>query len=293
MSVSAANAQPADEQARKDEARALAERGDGELEAKKYAEAEATFKRAIELVDAPTLHVRLARALVGLGRFVEAAAAYTRVVETDLGPKPRDAFVEAVAQAKEELAAVKKRIAIVHVGAPPGSGPPRVDGREVHANGDVEVDPGKHEITADGAVPRSIEVAEGERVSVDLVAEGVPFPFRTTSTPVFILAGLGLFSLGLGAGYGIDAIAQKSDLDAACGANGVCPPEFRSLHDAYVTSGIVSTTAIVVGGTALLTGVIVFAVGKPLRHGAPAPDGAEAPVAISIGPAGASARLTW
>lgn len=286
-------AQPMTDQARKDQARALAERGDGELEAKKFVEAEATFKEAIALVDAPTLHVRLARALVGQRKFVEALRVYRAVATTDLGANPPPPFVDAVDEAKREADALKKRVPVIRVRTVPAksSGAARVDGNDVRAGEDVEVDPGTHAVTANGAAPASIEIVEGERRDVDLVEDSVPFPWRTTSTPTFILAGIGLFALGLGTGYGIDAIASKKQLDDACGQDGLCPSEFRSLHDDYVTSSIVSTTSIVVGGAAILTGVIVFAIGKPLSASAGSSD-ASSP-SVAVGPTGASVRVPW
>lgn len=266
-------------------------RGDSELDAGKFTEAESTFREALALVDAPTLRVRLARALVGQGRLVEARRAYLEVAGADLGPKPPGPFVEAVAEAKAEAEALKKRVPVIRIGKIAGrsSGAVRVDDHETTAGADVEVDPGKHRITGEGAAPRSIDIAEGEQLTVDLAQDGVPFPWRTTSTPVFVLAGIGLFGLGMGAGWGIDAIAQKAELDEACGPEGRCAPEFRNLHDAYVTSSIVSTTSIAIGGAAIVTGVIVFAIGKPLGAGG---SSADEPT-MSIGPSGASARVPW
>lgn len=284
-------ADPAADQARKDQARALAERGDGELEAKAFVAAEATFKEAIALVDAPTLHVRLARALVGQRRLVEALDVYETVATTDLGTSPPRPFVEAVDEAKREAEALRKRIPVVRVATIAGEteGQARVDNKSVRVGERVPLNPGEHIVSGDGLAPVVVEVGEGEQRDVDLVRASVPFPWRTTSTPVFALAGIGLFAIGLGTGFGLGAIADKADLDAACGPNGTCPPELRTLHDDYVTSSIVSSTALAIGGAALLTSVIVFAVGKPLDGRA---SGDETPTAsVSIGPTGASLRV--
>lgn len=292
---SVARAQPPSDQARKDEARALAMRGDEELEGKKFPEAERTFTKALELIDAPTLRVRLARALVGQERLVAARLQYAKVVALELGVDAPAPFVEAVAEARSELAALDQRIPIIRVGRVAGRADviARVDDTPAKPGEEVRVDPGRHSVSADGAAPRDVDVAEGEKLTVDLVEDSVPFPWRTTSTPVFILAGIGLLGLGIGTGFGIDAIAQKRDLDAAC-PTGRCAPALASLHDDYITSSIVSTTAIAIGGAAIVTGVIVFAVGKPLG----ADDTGEEPpksgdASVAIGPTGASARVLW
>ena len=68
-------------------ARGLAGEGYAALEKKDYVTAEDRFRRADELVHAPTLVLDRARALVGLGRFGEAYAAYDSIIRETLPSK--------------------------------------------------------------------------------------------------------------------------------------------------------------------------------------------------------------
>jgi hypothetical protein len=283
--ASSARADATDDQ-KKDQARDLAEKGDGQLEAKAYSDAETTFRKALGLFEAPTLHVRLARALTGEHKLLEARKEYRLVVDADLGPKPPSAYVDAVSQAKDELAGLEKRIPTIHVGKVAGraTGHARIDDENTNAGADVRVDPGKHRISGEDAVTLTLEVEEGASLNVDLPSASSPFPFRTSATPVFVLAGIGLFSISLGIGFTLDAASQRDDLDRLCGPNRICPAEVRPLRDAYVTSSVVSTTSFILGATAIVTGAIVFAVGKPLSSGG---------ASVAIGPTGVVARKTW
>src|ERR1043165_8586206 len=67
-------------EATREQARGLAAQGYDALQRKDYAVAEDLFRRADALVHAPTIVVDHARALVGLGRFVEAHERYELVM---------------------------------------------------------------------------------------------------------------------------------------------------------------------------------------------------------------------
>ena len=67
-------------QADREQARTLAAQGYDALQRKDYAVAEERFRRADKLVHAPTLLVDWARALIGLGRLVEAYERYELVL---------------------------------------------------------------------------------------------------------------------------------------------------------------------------------------------------------------------
>src|SRR6187399_717320 len=68
-------------------ARGLAGEGYAALEKKDYVTAEDRFRRADELVHAPTLVLDRARALVGLGRFGEAYSAFQSVMAEEIPAK--------------------------------------------------------------------------------------------------------------------------------------------------------------------------------------------------------------
>ncbi|MBM4359781.1 MAG: tetratricopeptide repeat protein, partial [Deltaproteobacteria bacterium] len=86
----------------KDAAKALA---DG-----KYEEARDKFARAEALYHAPSLLVGLARAYVGLGKFVEAKEAYNQVLREKLPPNASEGFVRAQQDAGREIGTLDDKI---------------------------------------------------------------------------------------------------------------------------------------------------------------------------------------
>src|SRR5262249_45342792 len=104
----AASAQISD--ADKAGARALAQQGQDALDAKDYATAADRFARARELVPAPTLSLGLARAQVGLGRWIAAQEPYTRLLRESVPANAPPAFAKALADARKELDALEPRI---------------------------------------------------------------------------------------------------------------------------------------------------------------------------------------
>src|SRR6266851_3038867 len=73
-------------------ARALAEEGGEALDRKNYEIAADRFARADALVHAPTLSIELARAQVGLRKFVEAQETYLRIIREGVAPGSPPAF---------------------------------------------------------------------------------------------------------------------------------------------------------------------------------------------------------
>jgi hypothetical protein len=96
-------------------ARALALEGHVALRKKDYAAAADRFGRADSLVHAPTLVVDWARALQGLGRFVEAHEKYELVLREGIPAGSPKSWLRALEDAKKELDALKPRLAWVTV----------------------------------------------------------------------------------------------------------------------------------------------------------------------------------
>ena len=96
-------------------ARALAGEGYAALKKKDYETAEDRFRRADELVHAPTLVVDHARALVGLGRLGEAYAAYRAVLDEPLPSKAPAVWRRSVKDAEKEAEALKPRVAFLTI----------------------------------------------------------------------------------------------------------------------------------------------------------------------------------
>src|SRR6185436_6409179 len=96
-------------------ARALAAEGYKALQAKDYATAADRFRRADELVHAPTLLVDLARSLVGLGRLVEAHEAYERVLRDGVSDNMAWSWKKAYENAINEQKALEPRLAWITI----------------------------------------------------------------------------------------------------------------------------------------------------------------------------------
>src|SRR5690606_22394860 len=113
-------------------ARALAREGFEALENDDFATAEDRFRRADELVHAPTLVVDHARALVGLGRLVEAHERYSLVLREGVSPNAAWPWKRAYADAQKEIEIIKQRLAWLTIQV---QGPEQplvtVDGKEI------------------------------------------------------------------------------------------------------------------------------------------------------------------
>src|SRR5688500_16070551 len=91
-------------------ARALAREGFEALKTDDFQTAEDRFRRADELVHAPTLVVDHARALVGLGRLVEAHERYSLVLREGVSPNAAWPWKRAYADAQKEIEVIKQRL---------------------------------------------------------------------------------------------------------------------------------------------------------------------------------------
>src|SRR5262245_12687203 len=103
-----ASAQVSD--ANKAAARALAQQGQDALDEKDFTTAADRFTRAGELLHAPTLALGLARAQVGLGKWVAAQETYLRLLREGVPAHAPPAFVKAMADARKEVDALAPRI---------------------------------------------------------------------------------------------------------------------------------------------------------------------------------------
>ena len=177
LATESASAQLSD--ADKGTARALAQQGQDALDKRDFATAADRFARAGELVHAPTLALGLARAQVGLGKWVVAAETYNRLLHEPTPAAAPPAFAKALADARKDLAALEPRIpsvTIVVKGAP--SARVTLDGTPVPsaALGVARpVDPGKHAVRAEAdgfaSAQSAFTVAEHKNEAVTLTLE--------------------------------------------------------------------------------------------------------------------------
>jgi len=274
----------ADDAADKATARELAIQGAAALEAKEYEKAADRFSRAEALFHAPTLVLGLARAQVGLGRYVEARESYRSMIREELGDEASSAFREAKASAEEELAAIEGKIAwvILRVKGPKGAADAKLDGNVLPAAAlgvRRPVNPGEHRLEASaegyasGATTFEVEPGEGREVELVLQVEKAGGGIEPSVTDEnadeadglaiagWVTLGLGGAALIAGGVMGGLALGMHSDLSDACGETAVCPASEQDNLDDFRTFGNASTGLFVVGGVLAATGVTLLVLG--------------------------------
>jgi hypothetical protein len=290
-------------------ARSLAAEGYEALVAKRYQTAEDRLRRADALVHAPTIVVDHARALVGLGRLLEARERYQLVIREGVDAKAPPSWKQALADAEKEDAALDARFSwlVIRVDGPSNPNV-TVDGVPVPVNAlgaRRPMDPGLRavRVTATGYVSadQSVTLREGEErelafvlrppPSVDL-SEGddersaAPRPQEGMKVrwPVWVAFGAGGVGLAVGSVTGALAIGAHSDLKSQCGSEDCVPrsdEEKRRMDgdvSRYRTLGILSGIGFGVGVAGAATGVYFLLTGKP------AAQAASLPVTPLIGP---------
>jgi hypothetical protein len=281
-------------------ARSLAAEGYDALERKDYATAVDRFRHADALIHAPTIGVDLARALVGLGRLVEASERYQLVIREGVPKGSPASWKKAIEDAQSESADLEPRLAwvVIHVMGPLDP-ELTVDGIRV-PEGAIgarrAADPGTSEIraTAPGFEPESqtVTLKEGEEQVVTLVlkkspagpkppteAEPAPAvePAREppSRVPAWIAFGVGGAGLIVGSVTGILALGAHSDLEDQC-PNGHCKPadgseahQMQSDLSRYHTFGTISGVGFIVALAGAGTGAVLLVTGSAAAPGPP------------------------
>jgi hypothetical protein len=280
------SAQPTDSD--RASARELAREGYDALEQKNYSVAEDRFRRADALVHAPTIVVDHARALVGMGRLVEAYERYGLVIREGVASNAPASWKQAVSDAEREIEAVKPRLAwlVINI-VGPKEPEVTVDGREVPVaslGARRATDPGKRKVrvTGDGFVSggRMVVLKEGEEQSITITLERAEsVTLEETAPPVYenaklvtispsplpwIALGVGGAGLAVGAVTGVMALGVRSDLSESC-PDGTCHPENEDegarMEDdlsEYHTLGTISGIGFGIGLAGVATGVVLL-----------------------------------
>jgi hypothetical protein len=268
-------------------ARALAREGYDAQKKGQYALAADRFERAEALVDAPTLLLGLARAQVGLGKFVEADETYRRILREPLAPGAPAPFTKAVDDASREAPAAAARRAWVTV-VVQGPSMPQVLIDDVAVPGAaigirLACNPGSHAVkaTAAGFAPaeRSFAIAEGGQQTVQIpmqreAADTPPAheepkaeepaltpPVQDSSsirTPLGVVAlGVGATGLVVGGVTGVIVLAKHASLSDSC-PGGHCSPDQTGALSTYRTFADVSTVATIVGVVGTAAGLTIL-----------------------------------
>ncbi len=267
-------------------ARALAREGFEALKRDDFETAEDRFRRADELVHAPTLVVDHARSLVGLGRLVEAHERYSLVLREGVSPNAAWPWKRAYADAQKEIEVIKQRLAWLTINVKGPDNPNvTVDGKDIPSAAigvRRAMDPGDRSIkvSAPGFYPKveEITLGEGEERSIDIELEAMPeepeeapppaaapkdkaaqvdvTPQRS-NTLAYVALGVGGAGLATWGVTGLLFLQQRSALNDKC-VNNECPTPQEDKLASYHTLGTVSAVAFGVGLAGAAAGVTLL-----------------------------------
>ena len=272
-------------------ARALALEGHTALKKKDYVTAADRFGRADSLVHAPTLVVDWARALQGLGRYVEAHEKYELVLREGVDSSSPKSWLRALEDAKKELDALKPRLGWVTVILKePAEASVTIDGALVPpAAVGVKraADPGFPEVTvsAPGYEPfkQLVTVGPGEEKTVEVSLRKLPEVRASSTAPIdayrprqsngarraltyvaFSVGGAGLVAGGV---TGALALRKRGQLQDRCLDDGRCPPSQSKRISTYRAFGTASGVTLAIGVAGLTTGLVLLLT-EPKSHDA-------------------------
>jgi hypothetical protein len=264
-------------------ARALAAEGYQALQKKDYQTAEDRFRRADALVHAPSLVVDHARALVGLGRLVEAHERYQLVMREGVPLGSPMAWRRALGDAERELKVLEPRLAwvTVTVKGPTEPAAVLVDDRPVPPAAlgvRRATDPGSRRVSASapGFAPAGqvVTLGEGEEKALELellpapaaptppqaapaplpsVVPENPQPKRRSNTIAYAALGLGGAGLVAGAVTGVLFLGKHSELASKCPDASNCSEQ--RLIDQYNRYGTISAVSFGVGVAGTVAGI--------------------------------------
>jgi hypothetical protein len=283
-----ASAQPSE--ADRATARALAGEGYRALKADDYQTAEDRFRRADALVHAPTLVVDHARALVGLGRLVEAHERYELVLREGVPARALPAWKKALKEATKELEVLKPRLAWLTITVKgPSEFSVTVNDKPVPAAAlgvRRATDPGSVRVGATAedyfADEKALTLGEGEEQSVELelqprpkpppprppvVPSGPPTPPVEQPQPAanrtlaYVAFGTGGVGLVVGAVFGVMYFNKYADLEPYA-VDGNLDPKYEPDRNALRTRGWISGAGWVVGVAGVAVGTTLWMNGK-------------------------------
>lgn len=262
-------------------ARQLGYSGIEAFQAGNYREASEKLDKAYRVASVPSLGLWSARALVKLGKLVEAAERYAEVIDLKVSSGDQAVQKRAQAEAKTELAALQPRIPSLIVrleGAAASETSVSIDGQPMATallDQAQPMNPGAHRIEGSrGGERAAVEVtlAEGEQESALLKfdapvaavpaeparAEPSPRGLGTQRTLALVAGGVGLVGVGVGTVFGLKSKSSHDEAAVYCSGS-VCSDQrgVDAGQDAY-SAGTVSTVAMVVGAVGLAGGAVLW-----------------------------------
>jgi tetratricopeptide (TPR) repeat protein len=262
-------------------ARALALEGNAALQKKDYATAADRFRRADALVHAPTLVVDWARALQGLGRFVEAHEKYELVLREGVDAAAPKSWVRALEDAKKELDALKPRLGwITVILKEPSDATVKIDGVLVPPAAigvKRAADPGFPEVSVDAfgyeSFKQAVTVGPGEEKTLEVSLTKLPevpaakvddahvYRPRQKSdarrTLSYVALGVGGAALITGGVFSGLTYKKHGELEDEC-RDGNCLESSQKKIDTYRLYGTTATIGIGLGVAGLGTGLVLL-----------------------------------
>lgn len=286
----------APDEATRTAARALGTAGVEAYQANDFAAAADKLEKAYALLHAPSLGLWSGRALVKLGKWVEAADRFLETTSLQVPAGDYAVQKRAQADAAAELAALKPRIPSVVVeveGAELADCVISVDGVVVASSllgAGRLVNPGTHRIDArhgDDQTHAEVTLAEGEQKTVALEFGAPPLPAAPAVVPAaaapapaapaparsdareaappaqrtwgWVAIGAGGVGLVAGGVTGLVAVGKKSGIDGNPNCHGNrCAPSEQSAVDTYDTCRTLSTVGFYAGGALAALGVVLL-----------------------------------
>ena len=254
------------------------------------------LERAYAIYPATTLGLWAGRALVKVGRLVEASERFVAVGKTALDADAPEALREAQREAESEYEALQPRIPTLEIvleGPDASAGEVQVDGKPIKAamiGVPFGVNPGKRTVVATAGTRRAtreITLREGaqERLVIDLgsappgsapppappPASGEAPPPAPAAGPdvtaerggdgqrtmAWVALGVGGAGLAVGAITGVIALNKESDFSDQC-VDTRCPPSLRDEVDSFKTMRTMSSVGFIVGGIGLGAGAVLL-----------------------------------
>lgn len=239
------------------------------LDAADYRTAARACRGAYKLVPLPTPAVCLARALVGLGKLVEARDVYLSAARSPVREGEPAVISEARTLARTEAEKLVARIPTLTL-AISGAGDTQlhgsIDGADVSADTlrlPRKVDPGRHTMVvgADGHDDERVEVEVGagetKRVPIELHATSG----RGMPTAGWIAIGIGATGVVVGSVFGGLAFKDKNSLDLQCKTPTTCPASAQPDLDTLRSHTLISTLGFVVGAVGIGAGIVLWRLG--------------------------------
>jgi hypothetical protein len=269
----------------KETARNLYQMGITRFEEKDYAGALEAFHGADAIMHVPTTGLGVGRALIFLGRLVEARDRLLEVRRFPVEPGEPKPYAEARTEAERLTDDLAERIPSLTVELGPvargTSVTLTVDDIQLTAGTEGlprSVDPGKNIVVAAKAEGyldsrQQVKLNEGERRVVRMALTVDPkankkLPSETTAQPdgasetgggvspaVWIGFGVAVVGIAAGAITGALSLGALSDAEALCDGN-QCPEAARSDYDSSIALANASNVAFAIGGAGVVVGVV-------------------------------------